>query len=72
MASRIRLYRPELHEEATCSTCGKVYERRWMEELNTGRSKQLLCPECYHKATMDIYASRTEKVERMNKIKRTK
>ena len=68
MASRIRLYRPELHEEATCSTCGKVYERRWTEEFNTGRSKQLLCPECYHKATMDIYASRTEKVERMNKI----
>lgn len=64
------LYNPAIHEEATCSNCGKTCERRWMEEFNTGRSTQLLCSECYHKATMDIYASRAEKVERMNKYRR--
>lgn len=63
-------WNPLLHEEVACSTCGKVYQRRWMEELNTGRSMQLLCPECYHKATMDIYAARGERVERMNKNKK--
>lgn len=64
------LYNPAIHEEVTCSNCGKTCERRWVEELNAGRSKQLLCPECYHKAIMDIYASRSARVEHAIKSKR--
>ena len=33
------LYNPAIHEEVTCSNCGKTCERRWVEEFNTGRSK---------------------------------
>lgn len=64
------LRNPALYEEVPCSNCGKIYERRWMEELNTGRSVQRLCPECYHHAAMDIYAARGERVYHMNKIKK--
>lgn len=59
-----------LHAPATCSSCGEEYQRRWMEEFNTGRRTQLLCPECYRKATMDIYAARGERVYHMNKNRR--
>ena len=41
-----------------------------MKAYNTGRSTQLICPECQHKATMDIYAARGERVYHMSKIKK--
>lgn len=59
-----------LHEEVVCSNCGKLWERRWMEEFNTGRRTQHICPDCYRKASMDIYAARAGRVERMNKKSR--
>ena len=70
MAGGLRIWRPELYEEVPCSNCGKIFERRHMKEYRPGRTTLLYCPECQHKATMAIYAARSDRVERMNKIKK--
>ena len=70
MASIVKIRRPELYEEVPCSNCGKIFERRHMKEYRPGRTTFLICPECQHKATMDIYAARGERVYHMSKIKK--
>lgn len=58
---------------AKCSSCGKTWRSSDMEELNTGRRIQLLCPRCYrsgHTDTTCFVADQADKIRKEGRKKK--
>ena len=59
-------------DEAICTSCGLVLERRMMFNINPGRKPVPLCPECYLKAQSRISGFEINGVNKLVKKRRVK
>ena len=48
-------------KQAICTSCGAVWERHQMFRFTPSRRTQLLCPDCYRKASHSVHEHVTEK-----------